>query len=124
MAFEPVADQLEITNCYLLHPNLTSFDSLTCVMRMMNSAENWNSMGFLSYALPFPLSLFFPFPNVLVQLVLPDVVFWSLRPWSGWQHADKNEGHGMTWRLYETVQQCSAVTVHESMNSTSLPPSG
>lgn len=79
MAFEPVADQLEITNCYLLHPNLISFDSLTCVMRMMNSAENWNSMGFLSYALPFPLSLFFPFPNVLVQLVLPDVVFWSLR---------------------------------------------
>lgn len=79
MVFAP--DQLEITNCDLPHPNLTSFDSLTVVMRMMNSAENWNSMGSLSYALPvLPvlLSPFFPFPNVPVRLVLPDVVSWSL----------------------------------------------
>ena len=73
-----LADQLEITNCYLPHPNLTSLDSL--IVKMMNS-ENWNSMGSLSYALHVLhvlLSLFFPF-HVLVQLGLLDVVSWSLR---------------------------------------------
>lgn len=77
-----VADQLEITNCDLLHPNRTSFDSLIVCVMMMNSVENWNSMDLISCARPVLLSLFFPFPNVLVQLVqlvLPDVVFWSLR---------------------------------------------